>query len=125
MNYLLDTHVFLWALSAPERLNAKARKAIADPNHAVFVSAVTSVEIVIKQALGKLTVPAGLEAEIEARGFVSLPLLYRHGERMADLPGHHKDPFDRMLLAQALDESLILVTHDCKMERYAVKLLLT
>jgi len=124
MNYLLDTHVFLWVLSDPGRISKKAMTAIRNPDHAVFVSAVSSVEISIKQALGKLEVPAGLETEIEARGFQNLPLSYRHGTRMRDLPQYHHDPFDRMLLAQALEESLTLITHDRKMQRYPVKLLI-
>jgi PIN domain nuclease of toxin-antitoxin system len=123
MNYLLDTHVFLWALSEPEKLSQKAIAVIQNPAHSVFVSAVSSVEITLKQSIGKLVVPTGLEAEIEVRGFQHLPFSYRHGERMRELPMHHQDPFDRMLLAQALEESLILVTHDKKMRLYPVKLL--
>jgi len=123
MNYLLDTHIFLWSLSAPERLSAKVTAAIQNPAHAVFISSVSSVEITIKQSLGRLTVPNNLEAEIETRGFQHLPLTYRHGERMRELPPHHQDPFDRMLLAQALEESLTLITHDKKMKQYPVKLL--
>lgn len=125
MNYLLDTHIFLWILGAPDRIRPEVRKAIRDPRHTVYVSAVSSVEIAIKQALGKLEVPAGLEDEIETRGFQLLPLHFRHGARMSALPGHHQDPFDRMLLAQAMDEGLTLITHDRKMENYPVKLLLT
>jgi PIN domain nuclease of toxin-antitoxin system len=126
MNYLLDTHVFLWALSNPDRLNAKAIKAIQNPNHAVFVSAVSAVEIAIKTSLGKLKVPDDLGKEIVARGFQELPLRYQHGELMARLPMHHGDPFDRMLIAQALEEGLVFVTHDRKIELYeGLKLLLT
>ena len=124
MNYLLDTHVFLWALSDPGKLSKKACAAIQNPAHAVFVSAISSVEITIKQSLGKLQVPDGLAAEIETRGFQHLPFTYRHGERMRELPPHHQDPFDRMLLAQALEESLTLITHDKKMRQYPIKLLI-
>jgi len=123
MNYLLDTHVFLWALSDPGKLSKKVLAAIQDPNHTVFISAVSSVEISIKQALGKLEAPDGLGAEIEPRGFQNLALSYRHGARMRDLPLHHQDPFDRMLIAQAMEESLTLITHDRKMQKYPVKLL--
>lgn len=126
MNYLLDTHVFLWVLSKPDRLNTKAVKAIRDPNHTVFVSAVSAVEISIKASLGKLKVPANLRSEIVSRGMQELPLQYEHGEMLSQLPMHHGDPFDRMLIAQALEEGLILVTHDQKIKRYeGVKLLLT
>lgn len=118
MNYLLDTHVFLWMLSAPQKLSREAVKVIEDPRQMVFVSAVSAVEISIKSSLGKLTVPAGLEREIGQRGLQELALTYRHGERLAELPGHHQDPFDRMLIAQALTEGLILVTRDEKMHLY-------
>ena len=123
MNCLLDTHVFLWALAAPERLSNKAAAAIRNPDHAVFVSAVTSVEISIKRALGKLEAPDGLESEIAPRGFQHLPLTYAHGERLGKLPPHHHDPFDRMLIAQALEESLTLITADAKLRAYEAKLL--
>lgn len=126
MNYLLDTHVFLWVLSNPDRLNAKAVKAVQDPNHRVFVSAVSAVEISIKSSIGKLKVPDNLRSEIRSRGLLELPLQYQHGERLSQLPMHHGDPFDRMLIAQAMVEGLTLVTHDQKIKRYSgVKLLLT
>jgi PIN domain nuclease of toxin-antitoxin system len=123
VNYLLDTHAFLWMLSAPERLGKEAAAVIQNPDRAVFVSAVTSVEISIKRALGKLDAPLGLSAEILARGLQELPLRYSHGERMASLPFHHYDPFDRMLVAQAIEEQLTLITGDRKMEPYAMNIL--
>jgi PIN domain nuclease of toxin-antitoxin system len=126
MNYLLDTHVFLWMLADPERLSHQASKVIRDPRNVIFVSAVSAVEISIKMALGKLEVPDGLFGEIAVRGLQELPLKVRHGEAMAALPLHHQDPFDRMLLAQAIGEKLILITHDRKLELYAdAKLLMT
>ncbi len=125
MNYLLDTHVFLWMLADPGRLGREAAAAIRDPRHAVFVSAVTSVEIAIKRSLGKLDAPGDLAGEIAPRGLRELPLRYLHGQRMAALPPHHQDPFDRMLLAQAIEEKLTLITHDRKMEPYPVRILWT
>lgn len=125
MNYLLDTHVFLWALGNPNALSREARQLIQDPKYSVFVSAVSSVEISIKQALGKLEAPPGLEKEIEQRGFQELPLTYTHGSRMVELPSYHQDPFDRMLLAQALHEGLILITRDKKLKQYPVKCVMT
>ena len=125
MNYLLDTHIFLWSIGAPERLSREASDAIQDRRHAVFVSAVTAVEISIKSALGKLEVPSDLEAEFAIRGFSHLPLQYRHGVVMAGLPGHHQDPFDRMLIAQAMEEGLTVITHDKKFESYPISVLWT
>lgn len=125
MNYLLDTHVFLWMLSAPDRLKPEAISVIKNPDRAVFVSAVTAVEIAFKQALGKLEAPGNLDKEIGHRGLGELPLRYVHGERMRLLPSHHADPFDRMLLAQAAEENLTIVTHDRNFEPYPVKILWT
>ena len=125
MNYLLDTHVFLWMLSAPGHLSPEAATVIRNPDRAMFVSAVTAVEIAIKQALGKLEAPKNLGEEIRARGLQELPLRYTHGERMLRLPAHHADPFDRMLLAQAAEEDLIVITHDRKFEPYPARILWT
>jgi len=125
MNYLLDTHVFLWMLGEPSRLTAAAAQAICNPDHTVCVSAVTAVEISIKRTLGKLSAPDHLSAEIAARGLVELPLKYAHGEQMHQLPLHHQDPFDRMLVAQAIQEGLTLITHDRKLEPYGAKILWT
>ena len=125
MNLLLDTHVFLWMLADPDRLVAGVRRTITDPNHSVFLSAVSGVEISIKRALGKLEAPAGLAEEAEHRGLTHLPLTFRHAETLDSLPPHHADPFDRMLIAQAIAEGLTLVTHDRKFKPYPVKILWT
>jgi PIN domain nuclease of toxin-antitoxin system len=123
MNYLLDTHVFLWALGDFEKLKPKVAKVIRDTRHGVFVSAVTSMEIAIKSALGKLEAPDDLEDEIGLRGFSHLPLQFRHGTVLRSLPMYHQDPFDRMLISQALQEGLTIITHDQKFDRYPVEVL--
>jgi PIN domain nuclease of toxin-antitoxin system len=125
MNLLLDTHVFLWALSDPQRLDAKAAAAIQNRNNAVFVSSVSSVEIAIKAALGKLDAPTDLGDEIVLRGFSHMPLCFEHGAALRTMPLHHQDPFDRMLIAQAMLEGLTIITHDQKFERYPVEVLWT
>ncbi|MCC5841010.1 MAG: type II toxin-antitoxin system VapC family toxin [Opitutales bacterium] len=125
MNYLLDTHVFLSVLGAPEKLDPPTAALIRDPRNAIFVSAVTAVEISIKVALGKLDAPDDLEDEIRLRGFSHLPLLYRHGVRLRSLPAHHADPFDRMLIAQAIDERLRIITHDRKFAEYPIEVVWT
>jgi len=125
LSYLLDTHVFLWALSDPDRIRSEIRALILNPLYPVFISAISAVEISIKQTLGKLQAPNNLEQEIEKRGFQTLALEYRHGVRLRHLPNHHQDPFDRLLLAQALEESLTLITHDKKLTSYSAKILLT
>lgn len=125
MNYLLDTHVFLWMLADPGKLNRESREAIQNPSHAVFVSAVTGIEIAIKVGLGKLQVPDQLMGNIESRGLQHLPLHFRHSEILRTLPRHHGDPFDRLLISQAMDEKLIMITHDKKFQNYPLKVLLT
>jgi len=125
MNYLIDTHVFLWMLGEPKRLKPSVISIIENPDHVVYVSAISAVEIAIKRTLGKLVAPDHLAAEIPKRGLLELPLKYAHGEQMQKLELHHQDPFDRMLIAQAIHEKLILITHDRKLEPYDVKILWT
>lgn len=125
MNYLLDTHVFLWVVGDPTRLAEKVAAEIRNTGNAVFVSAVSSVEITIKSALGKLEAPDDLEDEIGLRGFTHLPLRYSHGSGLLRLPQHHQDPFDRMLITQAIQEGLTIITHDKKLENYPVDVLWT
>ena len=125
MNYLIDTHVFLWMLAEPSRLKSAVRKVIVDPRCAVHVSAVTAVEIAIKMSLGKLEAPDCLVQEIQSRGLLELPLRYQHGETMRTLPPHHADPFDRMMIAQAQQEGLTIITHDEKFRSYDVNILWT
>lgn len=125
MNFLLDTHVFLWVLGDPSRLRKEAAGAIQSRRNAVFVSAVTSVEIAIKTALGKLEAPTDLEDEIALRGFSHLPLRFQHGAGLRTLEAHHQDPFDRVLIVQALSDGLTLITHDRKFEKYPVEVLWT
>jgi PIN domain nuclease of toxin-antitoxin system len=123
MNCLLDTHVFLWALAAPDELSPAARQAIQNPDNTVYVSAVTAVEISIKAALGKLDAPPELQEEIRRRGFSELPLSYSHGEALRRLADHHADPFDRMLIAQAAEENLVVITRDEKFRSYPIKVI--
>jgi len=125
MNYLIDTHVFLWMLAEPSRLKPAARKVIVNPRCVVHVSAVTALEIAIKASLGKLEAPDCLIGEIQTRGLRELPLRYQHGETMRALPSHHSDPFDRMLIAQAQNEGLTIITHDEKFRSYDVNILWT
>lgn len=121
---LLDTHVFLWwRMDAPE-LREDARQAIAGAD-TVFVSAASAWEAAIKMALGRLTLPAPFARGVEESGFVKLAITFDHAARVAGLPHHHGDPFDRLLVAQAQEEQLVLVTHDRRLEPYAVELLLT
>jgi len=120
---LLDTHALLWWL-ADEALTPQARDAIADPANLVVVSAASAWEISIKKALGKLTAPDDLEQQIQAGGLVPLPIGIAHGVAAGQLPRHHEDPFDRMLIAQAFAEGLTIMTRDKRFDDYGVALLL-
>ena len=120
---LLDTHTFLWALSNAAELTASARAAIVDPGNEVFVSAITGWEISVKRAKGKIRAPANLATLIVDRGFTHLPLTFHHAEQAGNLPMHHRDPFDRFLIAQAQAEGLVLVTRDARIPLYGIRTL--
>ena len=124
MRLLLDTRALLWWL-ADEGLSSQTRDAIADPANLVAVSAASAWEVAIKKALGKLTAPDDLEQQVHAGGFVPLPINIAHGIAAGQLPRHHDDPFDRMLIAQALAEGLTIVTRDKRFEDYGVALMPT
>ena len=121
---LLDTHVFLWWRANSPRLEHAARQAIADAE-VVFVSAATAWEAAIKVALGRLRIPESIEAGVVDSGFAKLPISFAHAEAAASLPSLHTDPFDRMLVAQARSEGLVLVTHDRRLRGYDVPILWT
>ena len=121
---LLDTHVFLWWRANDPILQGAARSAIAGAD-VVFVSAATAWEAAIKASLGRLDLPDTVESGVEDSGFEKLQISFSHAEAAAALPSHHGDPFDRMLVAQAVSEDLTLVTHDRKLEAYEVPILWT
>ena len=118
---LLDTHIALWAFASPKLLKPEIRAAIADPRNTVVVSAISVWEVEIKRALGKLDAPEGFAALCIERGFDALDITFRHAEVAGALPPHHSDPFDRMLIAQAIAEDLELVTKDRAMSAYDVR----
>jgi PIN domain nuclease of toxin-antitoxin system len=120
---LLDTHVLLWWLADNPALGRKARKLIADPRNEVFISAVTSWEIAIKKTAGKLEAPDDIDTIVEDEGFSKLPINLYHGEVAGKLPLHHKDPFDRMLIAQSITIPLVLMTNDDSIRQYDVQTL--
>jgi PIN domain nuclease of toxin-antitoxin system len=121
---LLDTHVLLWWLADDRRLKAQERRAIANREALVYVSAVSIWEIAIKKRLGRLEVDTEvLGREIEHVGMTELPVRWRHSKATAALPRHHDDPFDLMLIAQAQAEGLTVVTYDRAFEPYDVALL--
>jgi PIN domain nuclease of toxin-antitoxin system len=118
VNLLLDTHILIW-WDEGRSIAAEARRAIEDAD-AVYVSAVSAWEVAIKTALGRLQPTRTVEQATAESGFVELPVTFRHAEVVAVLPPHHRDAFDRMLVAQATVEELTLVTRDPVFARYGV-----
>ena len=119
MTLLLDTHVVIWWIANDPNLTLDARQAIAD-SPAVFVSAVSTWEIEIKRHIGKLTAPEDLEYQLERHAFQALNVTWSHGIAASRLPLHHRDPFDRLLIGQALTEGLTIVTRDNRFAIYNV-----
>jgi PIN domain nuclease of toxin-antitoxin system len=120
---LVDTHALLWWLTDDPSLSPAARDALADPLNEPLVSAASVWEIAIKRSLGKLTAPDDLPDRIADDGFPWLPISASHAWRVRELPLHHRDPFDRILVAQALSEHLPLVTADPGFRPYGVEVL--
>jgi PIN domain nuclease of toxin-antitoxin system len=121
VRYLIDTHILLWWLENSPRLSAEVRRTIANPQAVVFVSAASVWEMSIKQGLGKLSVPEDLLEMLNVHRFQVLDVTAVHGLEVAKLPNYHKDPFDRMLIAQARFEGLTLVSGASKFEGYEVR----
>ncbi|MDW7709580.1 MAG: type II toxin-antitoxin system VapC family toxin [Deferrisomatales bacterium] len=118
---LLDTHVLLWWLAGDPRIGPVAARLIRDGTNAVFVFAASAWEMSIEKGQGKLRTPhEELGIAIAEEGFLPLPITVRHGERAGELPLLHRDPFDRMLVAQAQEEGLEVVTSDPAISKYGV-----
>lgn len=120
MNLLLDTHTVLWWLSDDPALSETARAAIADPENTVFLSAVVVWEIRIKQSIGKLDLPDDFGEVLDGQRFAELAVTVDHARTIAVLPALHRDPFDRMLVAQAMVEHMAIVTRDRSIADYDV-----
>lgn len=118
---LLDTHAFLWWLADDPSLGSSARAVVGDGRNEIYVSAASVWEISIKQSLGKLDAPDDLEKIVEDENFIRLPISLFHAEAAGKLPRLHQDPFDRMLVAQAQAEGLILMTADEHIPKYGVR----
>lgn len=125
MRLLLDTHAIVWWFSGNQRLPSKARQAIADSSNDKFVSAVSAWEIATKYRLGKMPSVAALADDFRNRvagdGFDELPITLEHALRAGSLPGLHRDPFDRLLIAQAISNDLVLVSYETLFDRYGVR----
>ena len=127
MNLLLDTHAFLWWIAGDAALSLPARAAIGDDGNAVHVSAASAWEITTEFRIGKLPgvalIAADLGSVLDAQGFLPLPISFLHGQTAGTLPGPLKDPFDRMLIAQAMLDGMVLVSNEQGFGAYGVRLL--
>ena len=123
MNVLLDTHTLLWWLDDEPSLSETARATISDGSNLVFVSAVVIWEIRIKQALGKLEIPPDFRRVLEQHPFDTLAVTVEHARAVAEIPPIHRDPFDRMLVAQASVEGFTLVSRDLVFQRYDIPII--
>ncbi|HEV8054391.1 MAG: type II toxin-antitoxin system VapC family toxin [Chloroflexi bacterium] len=124
MRLLLDTHAWIWWLTNPERLSRPADAALRDADHERYLSPASTWELMVKSAAGRVSVVGSVEALVEealaASGVQPLPIEHGHAVQLSRLPPHHRDPFDRMLVAQAQAEGLTLVTADRQLARYDV-----
>jgi PIN domain nuclease of toxin-antitoxin system len=119
MRLLLDSHTFLWFLTKDAKLSGRADQAIVDATD-VFLSHAAVWEMTIKRSIGRLKLADAPEDMADASGMSLLPITLRYIQRVGGLPHHHGDPFDRMLVAQAIEEGLVLVTGDATVQRYPV-----
>ena len=125
MRALLDTHALLWWLAGDKQLSARARKTIGDEDHEIYVSAASAWEVTTKARIGKLPSAGPLAVdfarEVRNQGFIALAITIEHGQVAGGLAGNHRDPFDRMLIAQALEEKMALVSNDARFDDFGVR----
>jgi len=125
MKYLLDTHVWLWWVLDPQLLSERARAVITNPQIPVFLSSASTWEATIKCGTGRLRLPGGpqqfIRESYQEDGFLPLPILFEHTSSVFDLPALHRDPFDRLLISQALCENALLITSDPLVKQYPVR----
>jgi PIN domain nuclease of toxin-antitoxin system len=125
MRVLLDTHTLLWWLAGDKSLSKRARLVIADEDNEIFVSAASAWEVSTKHRIGKLPgagpMVVDFAREVRQQGFSELPITLDHGQVAGSLPGEHRDPFDRMLVAQAREEKMALVSNDAVFDGFGVE----
>jgi len=120
VRYLLDTHILLWWLTNDEKLSKELRHILTDAENIIYISSASVWEMAIKSQLGKLSMPDDLAETLIEQGFLSLAITFEHAVLAGHLPAVHRDPFDRMLLAQAKIENLTLLTHDKLLKKYKI-----
>ena len=121
--YLIDTHILIWWLEGSEKLSTKVRDVLKNGENTIYFSSGAIWEMVIKQSLGRLDMPDNIEDVLRSESIDVLPITAPHALAVADRPHHHRDPFDRIQIAQAQHEGLVLISQDREFEKYAVRLL--
>jgi PIN domain nuclease of toxin-antitoxin system len=121
MKLLLDTHILIWWLSEASRLSQTEIDLITDSDNFIFVSAATAWEIAVKKMIGKLEAPDDLPAALAINNFLELPITIEHSQKLYQLPSHHNDPFDRIMIAQAISEDLTFMTRDTQISLYDIR----
>ena len=126
MKYLLDSGVWLWSIGAVERISRAGREIIENGQEEIYFSAAIAWELTIKASIGKLKLPAKpgqcIPAFANRQGLRSLPVTQLHAVKVYDLPAHHRDPFDRLLIAQAIEENMVILTADTAFKKYPIDL---
>jgi PIN domain nuclease of toxin-antitoxin system len=120
VRFLVDTNILFWVIAETSRLSKKTRQLLSNPNHRFWASPLSIAELRIKQRIGKIILPERFSDLIIETGFESLPFLAHHADWLVELPLHHRDPFDRMLVAQAAEEGLTLLTSDKTLSLYPI-----
>lgn len=123
MKLLIDTHVALWLATADRRMSSEAEAQLTKADSTVLLSSVVAWEVAVKRSLGKLEAPASLLQELEDKGARRLAITFEHAAEVEHLPWHHRDPFDRLIVAQARVEGAVLVSGDARMTAYGVPIL--
>jgi PIN domain nuclease of toxin-antitoxin system len=127
MRVLLDTHAFLWLITDDDRLSGNARQTFLNTENSLFFSAASLWEICLKKSLGKISLKDGwlqaIQEEMEINTIQWLPIEMTHCAEVTELPFHHRDPFDRMLIAQAIAEEMKLLSRDSRLANYAIELI--
>ncbi|MFW5801174.1 MAG: type II toxin-antitoxin system VapC family toxin [Spirochaeta sp.] len=123
MDILLDTHAVIWWLADSTELPELWVQEFSKTKNSCFVSSASIWEIAIKSSLGKITIPQNYTTILKSQGFIPLPVSWIHAHAVATLPMHHRDPFDRLLIAQAMNDNMLLASRDAIMQEYPVRLL--
>jgi len=123
LNIIIDTHIFLWAISEPEKLSSLRTDIIQAPTNTIFVSSITFIEIMIKVSIGKLQIDFDPIETAKKSGFEILDFSAEDSIALGDMPFHHKDPFDRMLISQSVNRDYYLMSDDGKFKNYDLRLI--